>query len=92
MPIPPAPPLPPAPTSSSIPPPPPPPPLMPGFGGKSLSLALSLILHRSRSAPLQLPQYLRKKQKYHVNEPIKKVQWSKVGASMVNGGEHILFV
>jgi hypothetical protein len=25
-----------------------------------------------------LPQYLRKKQKYAVTEPVKKVQWSKV--------------
>jgi hypothetical protein len=29
-------------------------------------------------APPQLPQYLRKKQKYAVIEPVKKVQWSKV--------------
>ncbi|CAF3501693.1 unnamed protein product [Adineta steineri] len=30
------------------------------------------------SAPPQLPQYLRKKQKYAVTEPVKKVQWSKI--------------
>ncbi|CAF1083434.1 unnamed protein product [Adineta ricciae] len=30
------------------------------------------------SAPLQLPQYLRKKRKYSVIEPVKKVQWSKI--------------
>ncbi|CAF2135278.1 unnamed protein product [Rotaria magnacalcarata] len=29
-------------------------------------------------APPQLPQYLRKKQKYAVIEPVKKVQWSKI--------------
>ena len=38
------------------------------------------MLHSSRLAPPQLPQYLRKKQKYTVTEPVKKVQWSKVRA------------
>ncbi len=57
--------------------PPPPPPMMPGFGGKLNFLSSTNILVKTL-APPQLPQYLRKKQKYSVTEPVKKVQWSKV--------------
>jgi hypothetical protein len=59
--------------------PPPPPPMMPGFGGKLNFLSSTNILVKTL-APPQLPQYLRKKQKYSVTEPVKKVQWSKVSS------------
>ena len=62
--------------NSSIPPPPPP--MMPGFGGKLKLYYHKSISHFQISAPPQLPQYLSKKQKYSVTEPVKKVQWSKV--------------
>ena len=45
------------------------------FPNKNESLINFLI---ETLAPPQLPQYLRKKQKYSVTEPVKKVQWSKV--------------
>ncbi|UJR15581.1 hypothetical protein I4U23_002517 [Adineta vaga] len=73
----------------SSPPPPPLPPPLPSFCQARTELAPVAILGFSTppppppmmpefSAPLQLPQYLRKKQKYCVTEPVKKVQWSKI--------------
>jgi len=52
--------------------------MMPGFGGKLKNLLSFVYISFETLAPPQLPQYLRKKQKYSVTEPVKKVQWSKV--------------
>ncbi|CAF3047800.1 unnamed protein product [Rotaria sp. Silwood2] len=76
---------------SAGPPPPPPPPPFPGFGVSSLPPSSTMgsggpppppppppPMMPGFGAPPQLPQYLRKKQKYAVTEPVKKVQWSKI--------------
>ncbi|UJR31086.1 hypothetical protein I4U23_018594 [Adineta vaga] len=63
------------------PPPPPPPPPFPGFGitaaGSGGPPPPPPMMPGFGALP-QLPQYLRKKQKYAVTEPVKKVQWSKI--------------
>ncbi|CAF3926013.1 unnamed protein product, partial [Adineta steineri] len=69
---PPPPPPPPFPGFSGTAPPPPPP--FPGFGGPPPPPPMM----PGFGAPPQFPQYLRKKQKYAVTEPVKKVQWSKI--------------
>ncbi|CAF3654784.1 unnamed protein product [Rotaria sp. Silwood1] len=75
------------PGSAGSPPPPPPPPF-PGFGIPPPPPLPSTMgsggppppppMMPGFGVPPQLPQYLRKKQKYAVTEPVKKVQWSKI--------------
>ncbi|CAF1020014.1 unnamed protein product [Rotaria sordida] len=66
---------PPPPFITSVMPPPPPP--LPSIIGSSIPPPPPPMMP-GFGAPPQLPQYLCKKQKYSVTEPIKKVQWSKV--------------
>ncbi|CAF3582010.1 unnamed protein product [Rotaria sp. Silwood1] len=75
-------------SAGSPPPPPPPPPPFPGFGIPPPPPLPSTMgsggppppppMMPGFGVPPQLPQYLRKKQKYAVTEPVKKVQWSKI--------------
>ncbi|CAF0923074.1 unnamed protein product [Adineta ricciae] len=91
---PPPPPPPPFPGFGGPPPPPPPPPPFPGFGGPPPPPPLPGLgavstgpgggppppppMMPAFGGPPQLPQYLRKKQKYAITESVKKVQWSKI--------------
>ncbi|CAF2976328.1 unnamed protein product [Rotaria sp. Silwood2] len=61
--------------SGMLPPPPPPP--LPSIMGPGIPPPPPPMMP-GFGAPPQLPQYLCKKQKYSVTEPVKKVQWSKV--------------
>ena len=64
--------------SSAIPPPAPPP-MMSEFSGKiKENYSHSFIYSIKALAFPQLPQYLCKKHKYSVTEPVKKIQWIKV--------------
>ncbi|CAF0847252.1 unnamed protein product [Rotaria sordida] len=80
--VPPPPPPPPFP-GFGVPPPPPPPPF-PGFGVPPPPSTMGSYgpppppPMMMGFVPPQLPQYLRRKQKYAVTEPVKKVQWSKI--------------
>ncbi|CAF1199407.1 unnamed protein product [Rotaria sp. Silwood1] len=60
--------------ASTMPPPPPP---LPSIMGPGIPPPPPPMMP-GFGAPPQLPQYLCKKQKYSVTEPVKKVQWSKI--------------